>query len=170
MTQTLDEVRGRLFLWYCAIEKSYKLLELESKTIDDSQNSFNSDDMKLIQSSSVELAIIYFCQIVNKGNSDSNKVANNDRNFRQRYWRTWLDFTFEKAELEHFNEMVKQIQFARDQMLGHADGRAFEVQHVGAMTVMKRHDQSWKEIDLVFWKQCMKKMLGTFGDLARTIS
>lgn len=170
MVHSNEEIKGRLFLWYFAVEQCCKLLDLYSKEIKVVPGSYSEDEIKLARDSSVEMAIIYFCQIVNNGNSDSERVAINNREFRQRYWRPWVDFAIDNLDVSHFDETVELIKRARDQMLGHADGRAFEVEHVGAITMAKQFRQSWKDIDIEFWKNSMKNLRSSFGDYVRTIS
>ncbi|BCI77695.1 hypothetical protein [Vibrio cholerae] len=170
MVHSTEEIKGRLFLWYFAVEQCCKLLDLHSKKPAVALGSYSADEIKLVRDSSVEMAIIYFCQIVNNGNSDFERVAINNREFRQRYWRPWVNFAIDNSDAIHFDETVKLIKRARDQMLGHADGRAFEVEHVGPITVAKQYRQSWKDIDIEFWKNSMKNLRSSFGDYVRTIS
>ena len=170
MDHSNEEIKGRLFLWYFAVEQCCKLLDLHTKKPVATPGSYNEDEIELVRDSSVEMAIIYFCQIVNKGNSDSERVATNSREFRQQYWRPWVNFAIDDSELSQFDETVELIKQARDQMLGHADGRAFEVEHVGPMTMVKQYRQAWKDIDIEFWKNSMKSLRSSFGDYVRTIS
>lgn len=170
MDYSNEEIKGRLFLWYSAVEQCCKLLDLYSKEPTVASGSYNADEIKLVRDSSIEMAIIYFCQIVNNGNNDSERVAINNREFRQRYWRPWVHFAIENSDESRFDETVELLKRARDQMLGHADGRAFEVEHVGPITMAKQYRQSWKDIDIEFWKNTMKNLKSSFGDYVRTIN
>ncbi len=170
MVHSNEEIKGRLFLWYSAVEQCCKLLDLYSKEPTVAPSLYSTEEIKLVRDSAIEMAIIYFCQIVNNGNSDSERVAINNREFRQRYWRPWVNFAIGNSDTSYFDETVELIKRARDQMLGHADGRAFEVEHVGPITMAKQHRQSWKDIDVEFWKNSMKKISASFGDYVRTIS
>ncbi|MGC9491475.1 hypothetical protein [Vibrio genomosp. F10] len=170
MEHSNEEIKGRLCLWYFAVEQCCKLLDLYAREPVVAPGSYNEGEIKLVRDSSIELAIIYFCQIVNNGNSDSECVASNSREFRQQYWRPWVNFAIDDSEVSYFDETVELIKRARDQMLGHADGRAFEVEHVGPMTVAKQYRQSWKDIDIEFWTNATKSLRSSFGDYVRTIS
>lgn len=169
MEHSDEKIKGRLFLWYFAVEKCCSLLDLYSKYLIVAPGLYNSDEIKLVRDSSVEMAVIYFCQIVSNGNSDSERVATNNRVFRQQYWRPWVKFAIDDSGTSRFDETVELIKRARDQMLGHADGRAFEVDHVGPITMAKQYSQSWKDIDIEFWRNSMKNLRSSFGDYVRTI-
>ena len=99
MDHSNEEIKGRLFLWYFAVEQCCKLLDLHTKKPVATPGSYNEDEIELVRDSSVEMAIIYFCQIVNKGNSDSEREATNSREFRKQYWRPWVNFGIDNSTL-----------------------------------------------------------------------
>lgn len=170
MARSVEEIKGRLYLWYSAVGQCCELLDLYSKDPIVAPGSYSSDEIKLIRNSSVEMAIIYFCQVVNNGNGHSKLVANNNRAFRQEHWQAWVNFSIVDADKRYFEETVGLIKHARDQMLGHADGRAFDVSHTGPLTMFKQYSQSWKDIDIEFWKASMKNLKSSFGDYIRSLN
>lgn len=170
MARSVEEIKGRLYLWYSAVGQCCELLDLYSKDPIVAPDSYSSDEIKLIRNSSIEMAIIYFCQVVNNGNGHPERVATNNLLFRQEHWQAWVNYAIEDADIKYFEETVDLIKRARDQMLGHADGRAFDVSHAGPITMFKQHSLSWKDIDIEFWKTSVKNLKSSFGDYIRSIN
>lgn len=113
-----------------------------------------------IHDACVELAVIYFCQILNPGNSDPGNASKNDKAFIEKHLseiaqRALIDTA---GEIEHFNKLCAELKTARDKMLGHADAKAFNIQHGEQISSMKLHRQAWQNIDINFWRNILERL------------
>ncbi len=171
MDSSSEEINGRLFLWYSAVEQCDKLLQLASKIEKQTQiDTYSESETKRMYSSFVELAIIYFCQILNNGNPDTSKVAGNTRKFRETHWRTIVEASLDSAETEQLIELIEQLKTVRDQMLGHADGKAFDIMHFGPTVAGSTHSSGWQHIDIGFFHKVVKKLHVSFGEYFKNLS
>lgn len=96
----------------------------------------------------IELAIIYFCQILSPGNSDPGNAAKNDKNYLIKISENFFQ---SQEEINKFNNLCNELRTARDKMLGHADAKAFSIKHGEQISSMKLHSQAWKDIDIDYW-------------------
>ena len=176
---SLEEIKGRLFLWYAAIEQCASLIKLSTnaqKSLENSKqtnttNSFPSaDECKLIHHAGIELAIIYFCQITTSGYEDKPKVSGNNKKFREKHWNAIVSRAINPEETDQFNLLLGEIENARHQMLAHAQGTAFEVQHHGPITEFKQFKQSWSNIDLPYWLKTVDILRNAIGNYIRDLS
>lgn len=105
----------------------------------------------------IELAIIYFCQILNSGNSDPGVAAKNNKDFINKHFNAIVNSVLTLEEIDKFNHLCDELRTARDKMLGHADARSFDIQHGEPISSMKLHSESWKHIDIEFWSYSLER-------------
>jgi len=107
----------------------------------------------------VELAIVYFCQILNDGYHSDNSSASNSRAFRDFHFPPILKRTFKNEdEFNKFEILKKQLTTARDKMIGHADGDSYSIQHGNPVSTIKGSVSLWREIDFGFWSSFLETM------------
>jgi hypothetical protein len=111
-----------------------------------------------IHDACIELAIVYFCQIMNPGNSDPGNASRNDRSFIDMHLNKIASRALSGEEMLKFNSLCVELKTARDKMLGHADAKAFNINHGEQVSSMKMHRQSWQEIDINFWREILEKL------------
>jgi hypothetical protein len=108
------------------------------------------------------LVVVFFCQIFNRGDAEEGKVAANERT-----WKTHLEpilaqvFT-EPDKRERFNELRKICLKARNEMIGHADGKAFNIEHqnIGSVQVssLAMFDTMTDNIDYDFMRDFLRPL------------
>ncbi len=97
------------------------------------------------------LVVVLFCQILNKGNFDEGKVAGNTKHFIATHLNQLTGRLFStKEDKEKFRKLQNQCLKARDQMLGHADGQAFNLEHGEAVSSMKMISSCIDDIDFEY--------------------
>lgn len=111
-----------------------------------------------IHDACVELAIIYFCQILNPGNPDLGNASKNDKNFIDKYLNEIANKALTVDEAEKFKTLCIDLKTARDKMLAHADAKEFNIQHGVSITSMKMYCQAWKNIDIKFWQSILDRL------------
>lgn len=100
----------------------------------------------------IELAIIYFYQILNPGHEDPGTAAGNTKEFVDTHLKPIISKFFpSENEQEKFFNLCNDIKTARNQMLGHADGKAFEIKHGYPASRIKMYTNAWKDIDIDYW-------------------
>lgn len=105
----------------------------------------------------IELAIVYFCQILNDGYESQGSSASNNKVFRESHLPRILDRVFEAGDLDKFQTLKKQLTTARDKMIGHADGDSYNIFHGDPISTMKGPSSSWIDIDFIFGDHFWKK-------------
>ena len=117
------------------------------------------------------LSVIIFCQIINKGNSDKGNTAGNTKNFISTHLSEIENRIFliqeDKNRFKYFKEQCKK---SRDQMLGHADGSAFEVKHGPQVSSMKIIQSSIKEIDFEYMNSILEPLRVAILEYANEVS
>jgi hypothetical protein len=84
------------------------------------------------------LAVVLFCQTLNKGNRHEGIVAGNTKHFISTHLDEILKSLFQtETEIEEFYQLQDVCLTARDQMIGHADGAAFQMEHGYPVSRMK---------------------------------
>lgn len=84
------------------------------------------------------LAVVLFCQMLNPGRYHEGSVAGNTKHFIQTHLEEILNAVFPAAcERERFEKFKEACLVARDKMIGHADGPAFDLQHGTPVSKMK---------------------------------
>lgn len=178
MENSLDEIKARLFLWHSALDKCVDLLTLgiKAKEVYASEekklspyNFPSTKEHELIYHSSVELAIIYFIQILSPGYGVKDVVAGNNDIFIDKHLNQLVSKTIKEQDKPKVAILLTSLKKARNKMLGHADGKAFEAKHVGPIFMRNHYKQSWSEIDLTFWMIVIKNIRGSIGDYIREI-
>lgn len=109
-------------------------------------------DCYYIKESLLMLAVVFFCQIFNSGYKSKGKAAANNKEFVSKHINHILIDIFPlPEELDRFELLKKQLVTARDRMIGHADGDAFNIVHGTPITSMKSYSAGLKEIDVEYW-------------------
>ena len=94
------------------------------------------------------LAVIFACQLFKSGHEDKDVVAGNSPNFVDRQidkLQTLADFT--AADRHAFSDLRTRLTTARDKMLAHADGNAFDFKEIPAGLRFKLPITSIQELD-----------------------
>ncbi len=103
------------------------------------------------------LVVVLFCQILNKGNFDEGTVAGNTKHFISTHLNEIVDRLFaSKEEKKKFKNFQNQCLNARDQMLGHADGKAFNLNHGEAVSSMKMISSCTDDIDFDYFSNIIE--------------
>jgi hypothetical protein len=64
----------------------------------------------------------------------------------------------DQSEIDRFFDFCKQILTARNKMIGHAAGEAFDIQHGTPISKMKSYRQAWEHIDLAYWVSFLERL------------
>jgi hypothetical protein len=97
------------------------------------------------------LAIVFFCQIFKQGKPVSGVVANNNGPFREIHLKKLRDDLFQTEHNKKvFDEFCDQCESARDKMIGHADGYAFDIKHGTSISTMNNFRVAIKEINFMY--------------------
>ncbi len=108
----------------------------------------------------VELAIVYFCQILNSGRNSDGQTAQNDDNFRKEHLTNILNKVFPtSAEMDKFDLLKAALVRLRDKVIGHSDGVAYKITHSNPVSILQGPNIGWREIDLEFWHSFLNKMI-----------
>ncbi|MBL8509244.1 hypothetical protein [Chitinimonas sp. JJ19] len=100
------------------------------------------------------LAVILFCQVSGPGNSDPGNVASNDNAFRKEYLERITSSVFTtRDDKKQYDEFVTACKNARDKMLGHADGKAFNIKHGDVVTTMNLHIVALNDLDFEYMRR-----------------
>lgn len=93
------------------------------------------------------LAIVFFCQPFNVGNSGEG-VAKNDLHFREKYLPEVLEAAFpSQSDRDSFVQLLDQLKVVRDKVIAHGDAHFFQYADNGSISGIKMHEQSLKGID-----------------------
>lgn len=93
------------------------------------------------------LAIVFFCQPFNVGNSGDG-VATNDRQFREQYFPPVLEAAFPaQSDRDSFVQLLDRLKVVRDKVIAHGDAQFFQYADNGSVSAMKMHEQSLQGID-----------------------
>lgn len=105
------------------------------------------------------LAVVLFCQMLKPGNYQEGSVANNTKHFVQTHLEEILNVVFPAApERERFELFKDACLVARDKMIGHADGPAFDVQHGTPVSKMKMIVTAVEGIDFMYMADILKPL------------
>lgn len=167
MENSKEEILGRLFIWHDAIHRANQSLKIafRVKTTKEEMEDINSTSFPTYYECTqmyiiaVEYAIIAFSTIYNFGFEDSGKAAKNDSNFREAHLNLIIDnIISESSERDRYNELTTSILKSRNEMIGHSDGQAFDVDHRDSITLVKMTHHSWKELDLIYWQSKLEPL------------
>jgi len=104
------------------------------------------------------LVIVFFCQLFNPGNCDKGKVAKNTKNFVQTHLDQILSTIFATdEEKEKFSQFSETCLKARDKMIGHADGSAFNVRHGHPVTSMNLVHVALLDINFTYMESVLER-------------
>lgn len=109
----------------------------------------------------VSMAVISFCQVLSSGYPDPGKVSVNNKAFREEHWTKILDSAFSEAEEKNrFLIFCDRLKSIRDEMLGHADGNAYEVEHGHGIDVTRHKTITYDiyDLDLKYWTSFLEPL------------
>lgn len=112
-----------------------------------------------IHDACIELAIVYFSQILISGYQDTGSAAKSDKPFRDQHLNTIASMVFpDQSDIDRFFDFCEQVLTARNKMIGHADGEAFAIEHGTPVSKMKSYRQAWEHIDLKYWASFLERL------------
>ena len=171
------ELKGRLLLWLSAVQKSQQLVELafrsaqagEQTTLSWSEkepfpNKFELFDIK---GAAVELAIIYFCQILTSGYSAQGTVSDNTEVKASHLKRIAARIPEHISSYDRFFEFCRQLLFVRNKLLAHADGAEAGMEHKPQYTGWRTPSDEWGSIDLDYWRALHEPLIAAIQELIR---
>lgn len=111
------------------------------------------------------LAVVFFCQLFNSGYAEEGKVAGNTTSFIQTHFNVIVTMVFplQHSRNEFFSFRDKCVN-ARNKMLGHAQGEAFNVTHGNPISTMRSHESAIRNIDFDY----MRSIVGPMSDAVIT--
>lgn len=117
------------------------------------------------------LAVVLFCQVLNKGNYDPGRASKNTKNFVTIHIKQILNNVFSSdSKLEEFHRFCGACLTARDQMIGHADGAAFQIEHGIPFSKMKMISASVEGIDFSYMERVVKPLNRAVLEYAEHVS
>lgn len=97
------------------------------------------------------LAIVFSCQIFNIGYGVERKAAQNTKAFVNFHLGNILRTVFTTPEdREQFDRLCSQLIAARNEMIGHADARAFSIVHGHPISTMRMSIDAIQDIDFQY--------------------
>ena len=175
---SINEIIGRLWIWETSLLRTKRLLLLASSAYTDFQEKQHEarkdlfpteEECDLIFNSSIELAIVYFCQILNQGEKKSDTAAANELSFRDEHLKNIIIKIFKtKDEYQKFNCLKSKILKARNKMITHADASSYNIIH-GSTSSSLKLPQPWHEIDLNFFASIIEPLITEIRDYSNNI-
>lgn len=108
----------------------------------------------------VELAIVYFCQVFNSGSCREGQSAKSDKSFRNEHLTKILATVFPtNEEMVKFEFLKNSVVTARDKVIGHSDGEAYNITHSSPVSTYRGPNISWRDIDFEFWYASLEKFI-----------
>lgn len=105
------------------------------------------------------LAVVFFCQLFKSGFEEETSVARNSPSFVTRHMNELLSQAdFSAEESREFDELRDRLETARDKMLAHADGGAFEFRDNPAGFQYKLHIAALDGIDFGLLATTVKRL------------
>lgn len=127
-------------------------------------------DYEFIYTALMEHAIVRFSTIFNAGFGESERVAKNDKNFRDLHLEKIINREFTKeSELIKFRALIDSILNARNQMIGHSDGKSFVLEHGSVISKLKMTKTSWDGIDNEYFSEILMKFRLGISSYSRDI-
>lgn len=116
-------------------------------------------------------AVVLFCQIFNSGYGVSEEVARNSKAFRADHLDKILLLIFsDETELEVFEGFRDSCIAARDNMIAHADGEAFDLEHGSPISKVKLVVSSIQDIDFHYMREITPKLRHAVEKYSETLS
>lgn len=105
------------------------------------------------------LAVVLFCQMLNRGNYDPGRASGNTKHFVETHIEQIRNSVFSSdSAKEEFRRFCGACLTARDQMIGHADGAAFQIEHGTPVSKMKMVSASIERIDFSYMERVVKPL------------
>ena len=106
------------------------------------------------------LALVYFCQLFNRGDAASDMAVANTKAIRDEYFLPILEAAFPAPETRQRVEAFLEVAITnRNSMIAHADAKAFNIRHGSEHTTMNLRYLAWKDLDLDLWAQTVDALL-----------
>lgn len=106
------------------------------------------------------LAIVFFCQVFKGGYAEDGNVAGNKPEFIRGHLDNILCLAYPHQEARNaFSSMRMLIESARDNMLAHADAKAFEVTSFDAGMHLKLHAAALTGIDFSAFTPAVESLI-----------
>ncbi len=175
MNKIDTEKTGRIYLWINAISECRSLLDLATKAENAALKlSKDASDGNIKKSYNINefgsypdlhqttqylrmLAIVLFCQIILKGNKQTNVASKNDKQFVEKELQPCLSKVFPTIEERHkFDELLNNIRDARDGVIGHADAKYFNINYGETISSVNMHSKCLENIDFVYWRKVIE--------------
>lgn len=116
-------------------------------------------DCFLIEKYAHMLAVVLFCQMLNSGKYHEGAVAGNTKHFVQKHLDQILEKIFTtKDEIDKFYAFKESCLKARDGMIGHADGAAFNMRHGNPASSMKMVTSAVENIDFKYMASILEPL------------
>lgn len=173
---SINEIAGRLWIWETSLLKTKDLLNLAfranlNKPQPELKDKFPTYiDSCAIYENSIELAIIYFCQIYTRGKPKSEIIAVNNPTFINEHLNKIINKVFDSDEkLKKYTILQKNILITRHKIIAHADGSSFNISHGPTFSVMKgkapfsigplmKDGEPTSHIDVEFWESFLEPL------------
>ncbi len=128
-------------------------------------------DCNLMQNYLRMLAVVLFCQMLNMGKHDPGRASGNTKNFVTTNIEQILNTVFSSnSELEEFYRFRDACLTARNEMIGHADGAAFQIDHGTPVSKMKMISASVEGIDFSYMERVVKPLNRAVLEYAEHVS
>jgi hypothetical protein len=98
------------------------------------------------------LAIVFFCQILNDGHRAPGSAAENDKAFRNGALEEIKRKLCASLDEKRFDNLCVSLKTARDEMIGHADGNGFGIEHSAQWRRAKVFSSALQGIDFEYWQ------------------
>jgi hypothetical protein len=114
------------------------------------------------------LAVIFACQIFKSGYEERDVIAGNSRHFIEKHLGRLQDEAgFTEVDRIMFGDLRKRLETARDAMLAHADGQAFEFREIPAGFHFKHPVSCLDGIDFDLLRDFMRRLEDAIGHYLR---
>lgn len=105
------------------------------------------------------LLVVLFCQLLSQGNRDEGRVARNSKAFVSLHLQKIAAIALGSESTQRFTAFCDSCIVARDKMIGHADGAAFEVTHGDVVTSHRLTITAVENVDFGY----MASIVGPLG-------
>ncbi|PKM11170.1 MAG: hypothetical protein CVV13_10175 [Gammaproteobacteria bacterium HGW-Gammaproteobacteria-3] len=109
------------------------------------------------------LLVVLFSQILISGNAESGGVAANKNAFVQEHLAKIVNESLGQAAWPEFWAFCNSCRFARDKMIGHADGQVFNVVQGETVTSCRGLHAAVKEIDFAYMHSVVERIRPALG-------
>ena len=127
-------------------------------------------DWQDIKDASEMSLVTLFCQVFHAGNKSAGAVAKNSKQFVDTHLANVLAKIFAtEEEIQLFYEFRNNCLTVRDQMIGHADGGAYDVRHHEVTTSMQSISSACDGIDFDYMNSVLTPLSHAVFEYGRDI-